>query len=509
MDQDSFWCPATFDARARVLEKQWQQLCALYLPCAPKESIWRYHRATRREEPAEGWKLHVSATVLSAGKVLKNIAPLLINRDVQFKAPRSLAEVIRLNSGLYYNYSQIGKVFTVYSRSEEEAIFLAQRLHKLTSRFVGPSVPFDLRFTDTGNVYYRFGAFKRLEIDHENGQRALGMHAPTGELVPDLRENAKPEWMRDPLEGNRPQSRKRKTHPPTASSFRVLRALVQRGKGGVYQAIDLRTNPPRLCLLKEGRKNGELTWDGRDGAWRVRNEERVLSRLSACGVVVPRVYSSFEVDGNYYLAMEFIDGQSLQNLLMKRIRRLSLTCVLRYGDQLATFLSQMHRAGWAWRDCKPKNLIVTSRGTLMPLDFEGAAPIDRPDPLLWGTPGFTPPEWRSRFRRTGMADDLYALGAILYLLLTGRVFNETEPSIEKLRRNVPIEVRRLVRLLLSRDPDHRPIARTACAELESALLLMDRKGINRRNSTQRPAVRGIRMKNRPNRSINSGDAKAA
>ena len=40
----------------------------------------------------------------------------------------------------------------------------------------------------------------------------------------------------------------------------------QRGKGGVYQALDLNVNPPRLCLIKEGRKHGELTWDGRDDA---------------------------------------------------------------------------------------------------------------------------------------------------------------------------------------------------------------------------------------------------
>ena len=109
--------------------------------------------------------------------------------------------------------------------------------------------------------------------------------------------------------------------------FRVLQALIQRGKGGVYQAIDFSSDPPRLCLLKEGRKHGEVTWDGRDGAWRVRNEERVLKQLAACGVKVPEVYSSFEVQENYYLAMEFIAGESLHQRAAKAAPAVTLNAV--------------------------------------------------------------------------------------------------------------------------------------------------------------------------------------
>jgi len=178
--------------------------------------------------------------------------------------------------------------------------------------------------------------------------------------VPDVREEPKPDWISDPFEGKRPRGRKRLEYCP--DKIRVLCALAQRGKGGVYEAIDLRGGFPEPCLLKEGRRNGEVTWDGRDGAWRIRNEERVLARLSAAGVNVPAVRCSFALAGNYYLVMEYLEGETLHNFLSRLHRRLSLSRVVQYSLQLAMFLSQMHRAGWVWRDCKPKNLIVTKQG---------------------------------------------------------------------------------------------------------------------------------------------------
>jgi Protein kinase domain len=477
MIQDSVWRTIAGDKRAQIFEERWQGLCTLYLPRAPKHSIWRYHRATSQHEPECGWKLHVSATILNASKILKRIAPFLIESGVQFKAARSLLDVMQLNSGLFQAYSQIGKVITVYPRSEDEAVRLAERLHKLTRHFGGPAIPFDLRFSGSSNVYYRFGAFKQIQVEQPDGRRALVMRFPDGTLAPDLREQPVPDGMRDPFRRRWRTSRPRKAAGELASSFRVLTALTQRGKGGVYEAIDLQVAPPRLCILKEGRRNGEMMWDGRDGAWRVRNEEATLKRLSACGATVPRVYSSFEVGENYYLVMEFIEGQSLYDLLSKRGKRLPLTRVLSYGVQLARFLAQMHGAGWAWRDCKPKNLIVTAEGELIPIDFEGATRVQRPDFLIWGTPAFIPPESRLVNEGSPVTDDLYALGSILYLMLTARVFDPRQPvAIERVRSRIPCEVREVIALLLD-ERDSRPTAEYVCARLSSLLMSRSKKSI--------------------------------
>jgi serine/threonine protein kinase len=290
-----------------------------------------------------------------------------------------------------------------------------------------------------------------------------------------------PDWVCDPFESSKPTSKTPKSDTQLTGGFRVLRALVQRGKGGVYHAIDIQSTPPRLCLLKEGRRRGEISWDGRDGAWRVRHEQRVLSQLIRCGIGVPRVYARFEVEGNVYLAMEFIDGDSLQNFLLKRKRRLSIECVLNFGIQIAAFIAQMHHAGWAWRDCKPTNLIVNRDNRLVPIDFEGAEKIGRPDPLMWGTPGFIPRVSRAQRSHSGVTDDRYALGSILFLLISGEIFDETQRiPISRLRRNVPCELQRLVDSLLTVEPQERPSARRAQTQLESILLRRSRKRLNLR-----------------------------
>jgi hypothetical protein len=452
--------------RAALLEAEWQRLCDVYLPLHQSGSIWRYHCVQPANEPERGWKLHVSATVLNAGRVLQKVGQALVGRGVQFKAPSSLQHVITLNAGLNGTYTQIGKIITVYPHTSEQAVELARLLHKLTARMAAPEVPFDLRYSPSSNVYYRFGAFVPLEIENANGTRTPAVRGPNGELIPDRRDQPKPDGIVDPFEHARRRRSVMGQNNLLAASYRVFGALAQRGKGGVYQAADLSSKPPRLCLIKEGRKHGELNWDGRDGRWRVRNEKRVLSELLAHGMDVPRVYSSFELEGNAYLVMEFIAGQTLQGLLSKLQRRMPISRVLKYGIQLAEFISMMHGAGWVWRDCKPMNLIVSRTGRLQPLDFEGACRIDQPDPMLWGTPGFIPPEWRTVEKYTGRTDDLYALGSILYLLATGRMPSLTDPiSPAKLRRNIPDSLSKLIISLLSLDRRKRPSAANSLVRL--------------------------------------------
>lgn len=466
------------------LQRQWDEICVRCLPIGDVESIWRYHRASNDSDLDQGWKLHVSATILNASQILKRIAPALRERGVQFKAPRSLSEIHNLNSGLLGNYSQVGKIVTIYPRHDAEAVSLARTLHKLTYRFRAPSVPFDLRLCRGSLVYYRYGAFRRIELP-ENGRVVPAVLSTSGELVRDQRESPKPDWVVDPFESLRHARKQSRQNDKKTSRFLVVKALVQRGKGGVYQAIDTQSTPPRLCLLKEGRRHGESHWDGRDGAWRVRHEQGVLAALARCGLRVPKVYSRFEVSGNVYLALEFIEGESLYHRLILRQRRLSVKSILGFGVQIAAFLDAMHRAGWAWRDCKPSNLLVTTGGDLVPIDFEGSERIARPDSVLWGTRGFIPGA-RDRTGQRGLTDDLFALGAVLFFLIAGRMYDEAQPiSLTRLRRNVPLELQQLVESLLDADPRERPTAHTVVGRLR--VILEKRSRTNRLRERSRAA----------------------
>lgn len=456
------------------LHAEWHALCERYLPVVPADSIWRYHRERVPGDPEQGWKLHLSATVLNAAIVLARVAPLLAERGVQFKAPATLQELRRLNAGLRHGYSQVGKCITVYPATPEEAVFWAGELHRLTFGVDAPAVPFERRYQPDSNVYYRYGAFRRLTITDADGMTLPALRDRQGALVPDLRVSAAahPQWVQDPFPQRGP-SESLAVATPLQTTFRVFRALAQRGKGGVYQALDCSVQPPRVCLLKEGRRHGEVSWDGRDGAWRVRQEEHVLAQLRAAGIAVPRIYASFELEGNYYLATEFVAGESLAVLLNRRRRRLPLLRALRYGAEIASLLARIHAAGWVWRDCKPANLLVTRQGHLRPLDFEGACPIAQPDVLPWGTPAFAPPlAFAADEARASVPDDLYALGVVLYLLLAGTLpATEAPRSLASLRRGIPTTVHNLIMDLLTAAPKQRPAAQMVAHELQTRAMI--------------------------------------
>jgi serine/threonine protein kinase len=463
------------DARAiaQSMCASWHKLCATYLPIIPDGTTWRYSREVSSGDPEQGWKLHLSANLLTACEVMQRAAPYLQKSGALFKGPASLEDLRRINCGVSHGYSQIGKFITVYTRSDEEAVALARKLHQVTRGLSAPAVPFDRQFLPGSCVYYRYGAFNRLEMEAPDGGRVTAIRHPEGHLVPDRRESvvAKPDWVSDPfVAGKRPRAAPPQDSP-LRSTFRAFRALSQRGKGGVYQAIDLSDGTPRFCLLKEGRQGGEINWDGRDGKWRVRNEERVLSGLGDAGIAVPAIRASFEVGGNYYLVTEFLDGENLQTTLTKRLKRLSIAQVVQYGIQISAIVSKIHAAGWVWRDCKPSNLILMSNGVLRPIDFEGSCPIADPDPWPWNTTGFSPPGHLDICPvRSRLPEDLYAIGATIYFLLTGRLIEAAGPlPIKQMRRNVPSTVCSIVSDLLDSDPRRRPGADTAADRFHAAL----------------------------------------
>lgn len=446
---------------------RWESLRRKYLPFETGNSIWRYSRQIEAEEPSQGWKLHVSATVLGACDVFEKIAPFLIAQNAQFKAPNSLSELSKINSGRHYGYLQIGKFVTVYPVTTEQAIYLAEKLHELTAGFVSPAVPFDERYLPESCVFYRYGAFRSVEITDSNGKSESFIRGPRGKLVRDDRSQPVPAWLSNPLTKSVESSRFETS--PLNTEYQIIGALTQRGKGGVYQAIDLSRKTPRFCIIKEGRRNGEADWSGLDGFRLVENEHRVLTELRNVCRDVPEVFSAFETGGNYYLAMEFVEGRSLYDLMKFRRRRFSVKKTLRFALMIAEIIQRIHQGGWIWNDCKPANLIVNPKGNLRPVDFEGAHAVGEPDSFNWKTREFSrrPAGFQESHSETDA--DLYALGAVIYYMLTGKFHERENPvSIEKLRRNVPKPLREIVADLIDADGAKR-FAAEVKAELETVL----------------------------------------
>jgi hypothetical protein len=439
------------------LFERWQALSSNYLPVSMGDE-WRYSRGPLPGDPDQGWKLHVSATILTANDILEKIAPELKKKDILYKAPVSLAELGKLNSGMFYGYSQIGKFITVYPREGEDVVSLAETLHRLTEGIPAPAIPFDTRYLPGSNVYYRYGAFNLHEIEDEAGKKIAVIRDGDGKFVPDDRDRCgPPDWVTDPFPAS-PAAELPDGKNPLQTTYKAFRALSQRGKGGVFNAIDMSMDTPRLCVLKEGRRNGEVDWEGLDGFDYVKREAANLNALRSAVPDLPAVYSTFEVEGNYYLVTEHIDGETLNDVMMKRRRRLSVKKALELSIEISLLMKRIHAAGWAWHDCKPANLLITKTGRIRPIDFEGARSFDSPKSIVWGTTEFLPPEWRERVSGEAItSSDLFAMGAVIYCLLSGRYYDHEKPvPLEKHRKGLPKNVRDLVEALLGPEPEKRP-----------------------------------------------------
>jgi class IV lanthipeptide synthase len=459
------------NASARKAEREWQRLCHAYLPIRAERSIWRYSRNRITSDLSQGWKLHVSATILSACPIFRLIAPYLKGHNIWFKAPKSLAELHKLNSGIFYGFSQIGKFVTVYPQSAEAAVAFASDLHALTAKFAAPTVPYDNALRNRSCVYYRYGSFSlRLKTTFRK-KRVLAIARPDGKLVPDLRgpRAAVPRWLTDPFQLVRSQAAL-ELPTPLESDYTGYEALTQRGRGGVYEARDISSVPAKLCVIKEGRRHGETDWLGHDGFIRIKREAEVLRSTGIAAV--PRVMRTFRANGCYYLVMERISGKPLQQVLASR-QRMSTRRMLDYCAQMARIVADIHAAGWAWRDCKPDNFLVEKNHKLRALDFEGACPLAETDPPWGATPGYSRPRrsWNSASPE-GM--DLYALGTSIMQLIA-----RTESPInlasafrrEIKRRNLPLRLIKMIQSLRSLSPKRRPSARAtqAVIDLHSAL----------------------------------------
>src|SRR5260370_26075799 len=84
-------------------------------------------------------------------------------------------------------------------------------------------------------------------------------------------------------------------------------------------------------------------------------------------------------------------------------------------------VARLHASNWAWRDCKPANIIMTKRRQLRLIDFEGASSISDGDPVPWSTRAFLPPRQSQSIEASQAYDDSYAVGVTLYFLLSGRL----------------------------------------------------------------------------------------
>src|SRR5277367_1267553 len=239
----------------------------------------------------------------------------------------------------------------------------------------------------------------------------------------------------------------------TISHYRILEKLGAGGMGVVYKAQDLRLDRAvALKFLPDNLLNDSLALE------RFRREVQAASALNHPGICT--IYDAGEEGGKPFIAMEFIDGETLTQFIHGK--PLGVEQILLLGIQLSDALSVAHGQGIIHRDIKPANIYVTRRGQAKVLDFglakltqkagaiggEGGGAAQTTTSIVGvisGTPSYMSPE-QIRGDDLDARTDVFSLGLLLYEMATGqKAFsgNTGGVVIEAILTRPPVGVRTL------------------------------------------------------------------
>ncbi len=228
-------------------------------------------------------------------------------------------------------------------------------------------------------------------------------------------------------------------HTLFRNRYFILCKIGEGGYGSVYKARDIQSND-RLVAIKEIRLVGLSPQAMLEATTSFQREVHVLSQLDHPNL--PRVYEHFQNPGYWYLVMDFIAGETLEDYQSKVTnKRLLLSEVLDIGLQLCVVLDYLHsqQPPIVFRDLKPTNIIRTSTGQIYLIDF-GIARYFKPgqpkDTIALGSLGYAAPEQYGKAQTTPRAD-IYSLGAVLHQLLTGKDPSEAPFRFPPLRPKSP------------------------------------------------------------------------
>jgi serine/threonine-protein kinase len=259
-----------------------------------------------------------------------------------------------------------------------------------------------------------------------------------------------------------------------AGRYEIVGLLGMGGMGAVYRVRDLELG--EVVALKVIRP--ELA-TGAAAHARFRKEVRLARRVTHRNVA--RTYDLGDADGHHFLTMELVEGSSLGELLEKR-GQLSIDRAVEIAIAMCDGVAAAHEAGVIHRDLKPDNVVIANDGRVVVMDFGVARGTEERGELarlVTGTPAYMAPEQAENIPNLDGRADQYAIGAILFEMLTGQMpfpgnsitslaqrLMHGPPNPRTLRSEVSPELAQFVMRCLARDRDERyPTVAYAAMEL--------------------------------------------
>ena len=261
--------------------------------------------------------------------------------------------------------------------------------------------------------------------------------------------------------------------------YRIEAKLGEGGMGVVYRAFD--THLDRPVAIKILRADATASPERKR---RFQQEAKAASALHHPNIV--HIYDISSSGGTDYIAMEFVDGKTLDRLIGKS--GLALSDTLKYAIQVADALARAHAARIVHRDLKPANIIVSEDGRVRLLDFglaklTAAADIDSEagtetmnaredfqteEGTILGTVAYMSPE-QAQGKKVDARSDIFSFGSVLYEMVTGRrafegankistlsaILHNEPPPLAEVAPGLPAELDKVIWRCLRKDPDRR------------------------------------------------------
>jgi beta-lactam-binding protein with PASTA domain/predicted Ser/Thr protein kinase len=245
--------------------------------------------------------------------------------------------------------------------------------------------------------------------------------------------------------------------------YRVLRKLGGGGMADVYLCEDRILGRQVALKVLLQRYHGDANF-----VERFRREAKAAAGLNQANLV--SIYDWGELDGTYYIVMEYVEGETLKDHI-RRHGRLSGNEAVRVSLQLLAALEFAHRNGIVHRDIKPQNVMLDREGNVKVTDFgiarAGDSGMTEAGSIL-GTAQYLAPE-QAQGRQVDMRSDLYSTGIVLYEMLTGTVpfkgdtavtvalkhVNEMAPEPSQLVPGMPYALNQIVLKAIAKAPEDR------------------------------------------------------
>jgi serine/threonine-protein kinase len=245
--------------------------------------------------------------------------------------------------------------------------------------------------------------------------------------------------------------------------YRIIRKLGAGGMADVYLAEDQELGRRVAIKILNDRHAADDSF-----IERFRREAKNAAGLSHPNIV--SIYDRGEAEGTYYIAMEFLDGRSLKELIVAR-GPAPVKIAVDYARQILAAVGAAHRHGIVHRDIKPHNVLVGGEGRLKVTDFgiarSGASQMTEVGSII-GTAQYLSPE-QARGAPVDQTSDLYSVGVVLYEMLTGQVpftgdtpleiamkhLSEVPTPPSELRPEVPHDLDSVVLRALAKEPGER------------------------------------------------------